>query len=161
MVYVYNCTTPSLSLVNLSLTNNVAINFLCYAALVIFYIEKFRNHISSENDDESSENPLSKIALNAKGQQYFISIEDIKYIEASNNCIVINTAQGRFVKYQSLKSFLEDCSSCYLKRVHRSYAVNINHINSIKKNKNGDGLITLTDERIVKLSRNYQMSLAN
>ena len=38
MTQVYQCTSPSFSLLNASLTNNIAVNLLCYFALLFYFL---------------------------------------------------------------------------------------------------------------------------
>ncbi|WP_074408389.1 LytR/AlgR family response regulator transcription factor [Aquimarina megaterium] len=161
MLYVYQCTSPSFSFINASLTNNIALNLLCYFSLVFYSMQR---NLKKEGSGESnvptpSNSNTNFISLTYGNTKKIIPIEDVKFIEASNNCIVFNTNEGRFVRYQSLKTFLNEYNGTDFKRVHRSYAVNIKYVNCIQKNKNGDGIITLTDNKKIKLSRTYRSSL--
>ena len=157
MIYVYDCTSPSFTFINASLTNNIAVNLLCYFALIFHFLYKTENPVSTP---QSANEPDDKIiSFSSGGIKKIVPVDSIKFIETDNNCIVINTASGRYVKYQSLKSFLDEIQYQNIKRVHRSFAVNINHIDSVRKNKNGDGIITLHDEHQIKLSRNYRFEV--
>ncbi len=159
MIYVYKCTSPSFSFLNASLTNNVAVNLLCYFSLIFYFLHKGKR----DNSQLDTSNDLNKqlISLSSGGLKKLVPVSSIKFIETANNCIVINTSSGKYVKYQSLKSFLDEIQHVSFKRVHKSYAVNLNHIDSVKKNKNGDGIITLLDDNRIKLSRNYRFDLLN
>lgn len=161
MLYVYQCTSPSFSFINASLTNNIALNLLCYFSLVFYCIQRNLKKGNSEESDVQKSFSMNNnfVSLTSGNVKKIIPIENIKFIEASNNCIIFNTNEGKFVKYQSLKTFLNEYEGTGFKRVHRSYAVNIRYINSIQKNKNGDGIITLTDNNTIKLSRTYRLSL--
>ncbi len=166
MIYIYNCTSsPSFSFLNASLTNNIAINLCCYAFLAVICVsdvKQLEQDRSEPNTDTSREEPKStseKIILSSNNQKELVAVNDIIFIEASNNCIVINTKRGKFVKYQSLKSFIEEINSPSLKRVHRSHAVNLDYISAIEKNKNGDGILFLNNGAEVRFSRNYKNAL--
>ncbi|EZH74682.1 hypothetical protein ATO12_13015 [Aquimarina atlantica] len=161
MLYVYQCTSPSFSFINASLTNNIAVNLLCYFSLVFYSMHRnLKNDTPGEsNMPTASKSNTNFVSLTYGNTKKIISTEDIKFIEASNNCIIFNTNEGKFVRYQSLKAFLNEYNGADFKRVHRSYAVNIKYINCIQKNKNGDGVITLTDNKTIKLSRTYRSSL--
>jgi len=162
MIYVYQCTSPSFSFLNASLTNNIAINLMCYFALVYSLFESHKEQIDTNfNKDTNKNEILNQLILSSGNKQHIVQLNDINFVEASNNCIVINSTKGQFVKYQSLKSFLEDHGELHFKRIHRSYAVNPNHIDYVKKNKNGDGIITLKNKETIKLSRNYKLDCFN
>lgn len=165
-LYLYQCTTtPSFSFINASLTNNIGINLFGYAFLAHFLIHELK-----ESDPSRAEHPTvkgnggksavktipNKIVLSSNSQKAVVDFGDIRFIEASNNCIVLHTQKGKFAHYQSLRSFLLEYPYPRLRRVHRSYAVNLDFISSIEKNKNGDGLLHLTTEQVIKFSRNYK-----
>ncbi|MDC8002915.1 LytTR family DNA-binding domain-containing protein [Aureisphaera galaxeae] len=164
MAYIYNCTSPSFSFINASLTNNIALNFLCYAFLAYTLAEDYKRAKEKQRFEEVPETiPTEfnqKISLSSRNQKKLVAVTDICFIEASNNCIIIHTTVGKYVKYQSLKSFLEEHNHPNLKRVHRSYVVNTDFISSIEKNRSGDGVLNLTTDQTVKFSRNYKEELA-
>jgi DNA-binding LytR/AlgR family response regulator len=54
---------------------------------------------------------------------------------------------------------LKENSHPKLRRTHRSFAVNLDHISSIKKNRSGDGIIYLSENKSIKFSRNYKKEL--
>ena len=157
MIYVYQCTSPSFTFLNASLTNNIAINLMCYFALVYSLFETHKNN-GNLNESLNLNNAASKqLILSSGTKQHIVRFNDVNFVEASNNCIVINTVKGQFVKYQSLKSFIEEHGETHFKRIHRSYAVNTNHIDFVERNKNGDGIITLKNKATIKLSRNFKL----
>ena len=97
------------------------------------------------------------IKIQTNGKSVYLELSRIKFIETSNNCIIIHTSNKKYVKYQSLKRFMEEQAHPSLKRVHRSYVINVNFIDSVQKNKNGDGSIVLQGGEVIKLSRNYSI----
>ena len=151
MTTIYNCTSPSFDLLNASLTNNVAVNLLCYFSLLFYF------HVEDERK-VASEVLLAheKISVSKAASKFLISPMEVVYVEASNNCIVLHTEKGKFVKYQSLKSFQSKLSKLHFKRTHRSYLVNTGFIECIKKNKSGDGILKLRNGDTIKFSRTYQ-----
>ena len=154
MIYVYKCTSPGFSLVNASLTNNIAVNLFCYFVLIFSSLQQ-----QSINKENSFNSHLSSLTFTSGTTTKLVPTSSIEYIETSNNCIIVNTTEGKFVKYQSLKSFLAEVNIPNFKRVHNSYAVNVDYVDSVKKNKNGDGVITLKNKSIIKMSRNYGLML--
>lgn len=148
-----DCTDPNLDLLNGTLTNNLAVHLLCYFTLVFIRQE---NQEQVRKTERISPAPQSTtIALSSGNKTYQCPLSDILYLETSNNCIVIHTTRGNFVRYQSLKSFLTEYSNTTIKRVHRSYAVNLEQVHCYEKNKNGDGYLTLRDQSSVKFSRSF------
>nr|WP_299343477.1 LytTR family DNA-binding domain-containing protein [Allomuricauda sp.] len=158
MTTVYGCTSPSFDLLNASLTNNVAVNLLCYFALLFYFLYSEKSDVSSNSTGK--ETPKDKrISVTRNGSQFLLTLHEIAYVETSNNCIVLHTKKGRFVKYQSLKSFTELLCPKTFKRVHRSFLVNSEFVDHIQKNHSGDGKLYLTTGDEIKFSRTYNHSL--
>lgn len=158
MTTVYGCTTPSFNFLNATLTNNIAVNLLCYFALLFYFTGHARGESVQEN---SSEGPNPRISITKNGSQFLLEPKEIVFVETSNNCIIVHTEKGRFVKYQSLKSFSKKLCPQTFKRVHRSFLLNTTYVDRIKKNKNGDGTVHLSTGSLLKFSRNYVHNLLN
>lgn len=155
MSSVFGCISPAFDTLNASLTNNIAGNLLCYTTLLgaIFH-DNWKQVPSAPNIS-----PSEKISVNHGKQKILLSFSEIIKIQSSNNCIIIFTANRKFVKYQSLKSILNELPSASFRRIHRNTIVNLNFIKSIQCNKNGDGLLKLTNGESLKFSRTFKKNL--
>ncbi|SHL96942.1 LytTR family DNA-binding domain-containing protein [Chitinophaga sp. CF418] len=60
-----------------------------------------------------------------------VKIEDILYLESDNVYVNVYTASGKLLVRNTLQDYIELIGSPLFVRVHRSYAVNINHIEAI------------------------------
>lgn len=160
MTTVYQCTSPSFNMLNASLTNNIAVNLLCYFLLVLCLVDSKKEEALNTDQNKNIDHN-NRISVSKKGSRFLISPQEIIYVETSNNCIVLHTEKGKFVKYQSLKSFSKMLCPKTFKRVHRSYLVNSDLIEHIQKNHNGDGMLHLKNGDGVKFSRTYHWSIAN
>ena len=60
-----------------------------------------------------------------------LRIEDIEYIEGDNNYIKVFVPSGKFLIRSSIQSFIDLLGARHFIRVHKSFAVNTNHIDSI------------------------------
>ena len=139
-------------------TNHVAVNLLCYFSLVFYFL----NNVKKEEEflaKKEASLVTDKISVSRGGTKFLILLEELIYVESSNNCIVLHTKKGKFVKYQSLKSFQETLPEKLFIRIHRSFLVNIECIECISKNKNGDGVLKLISGDELKFSRTYQFAL--
>ncbi|MGB0933036.1 MAG: LytR/AlgR family response regulator transcription factor [Lishizhenia sp.] len=67
------------------------------------------------------------------GYEYVkIKVEEILFVEANNNYIIIHTKHSkRHVIRETLIAFLENDYLSTLTRTHRSYAVNLNHVTRV------------------------------
>ena len=153
---LYQCESPSFEFINASMTNNIATNLLCYFVLVGYFFYRPTLDQEKETSIKVPEADRKYLDLYKNGNKVKLPLEQILYVEASNNCIIIHSQNEKFVKYQSLKSLAEDYGH-QLKRTHRSYLVNPAFIERVTKNKNGDGTIFLQNGKTIKLSRSYSL----
>ncbi|WP_181899485.1 LytR/AlgR family response regulator transcription factor [Flagellimonas nanhaiensis] len=155
MTQVYQCTSPSFSMLNASLTNNIGVNLLCYFTLLFYFIHIDKKDPEAEEEMEGTERP-HRVSVSKRGLQFLLEPQQIVYVETSNNCVVLHTEKGKFVKYQSLKSFSNELCSKSFRRVHRSYLVNAAFVEHIQKNHSGDGRLYLSTGDQIRFSRTYQ-----
>lgn len=141
--------------INASHTNHIAVNLLCYFALVIYFLYSQQKE-TYKNNEAVAEKLATEISVSRGGMKFNLLTEKIIYVESANNCVVLHTSSGKFVKYQSLKSIQSILPTDDFIRTHRSFLVNISTINYISKNKNGDGVLFLNTGDKLKFSRTYQ-----
>lgn len=61
--------------------------------------------------------------------------EDILWIEGQQNYVFIHTPQGKLLVLSTMKNLLETLPESALLRVHKSYAVAVNHVDAIEGNE--------------------------
>ena len=79
-----------------------------------------------------------------------VQFADILYVEGMQNYVTIHTKKGKYVTLLYLKNLEENLNSQYFIRVHRSYIVAVDKIDSIEGNE-----ISIQGQR-VPMSRNYR-----
>lgn len=79
-----------------------------------------------------------------------IPLQEIKYLKSENIYVEVKTQTKTYLVRNSLSRFLDELSLEALVRVHRTYAVNMNHVKAIS----GDSLL-VGDEKI-PLSRMHR-----
>lgn len=62
-----------------------------------------------------------------------VRIADILYIEGSGNYVTLHTPKGKILILQNLKKFEDQLKPYQFMRVHRSFIISFNHIDSIEK----------------------------
>ena len=62
-----------------------------------------------------------------------VKIADILYIEGSGNYVTLHTRKGKILVLQNLKKFEDQLKPYQFMRVHRSFIISFNHIESIEK----------------------------
>ncbi|MBX7152907.1 LytTR family transcriptional regulator DNA-binding domain-containing protein [bacterium] len=154
--YWLDIDTPAADILVATLTNNIAGNLLCFFSLAGITIYELFSSTSRPGGE--TEKP-SFVMLSAGYAVTKVPFTDILYVQSNQNCITIQTHTDTFVKYQSLKSFLKECSYPAFKRIHRSFAVNEDYVSKIETNENGDGRVYLKNGSSVKLSRTFKKEL--
>lgn len=97
----------------------------------IIPIEQNRERTLPESTDKETVLQMNEYIF-VRNNYVFVKIRlaDLLYIEADNNYINVITAEKKFVLRLSLSQLLEKVNYKPLVRIHRSYAVNINAIQS-------------------------------
>jgi two-component system LytT family response regulator len=76
-----------------------------------------------------------------------INTRDILYVEALQNYVSLNTANGRIMSLQPLKKIEEQLPQAGFVRVHKSYIVSLRHISAVERSRIfiGDIIIPVGD----------------
>lgn len=88
-----------------------------------------------------------------------LSYEDILWVEALENYVVINTFDDKYTIHFTMKSIEKQLPATTFKRIHRSFIINISKINSIEDNsvvinhKNG--------KKVLPIGKSYRDNLLN
>lgn len=98
-------------------------------------IETALMHFSRQKNkavEESEENPIiinDGIFIRQKGKFMKLLLAEILYIEANDNYCTLITKSNNYVLKTTLKSLLENLPEFFW-RIHRSYVINLHHLNS-------------------------------
>jgi DNA-binding LytR/AlgR family response regulator len=99
------------------------------------------NFSAVQNKKETQEkgNYMVRESLFIKQGQSFtkVKVDDITYLESENVYINVNTLQDKLLVRSSIQTYLDLINSCQFFRVHRSFAVNAQHIENI----NADSIV--------------------
>ncbi len=85
-----------------------------------------------ETAGESAGYVLADALFIKQGQLFHkVKLADILYLESDNVYVSVHTAGGKFLVRSTLPKYLDTIGSARFVRVHRSYAVNVDHIQSV------------------------------
>ncbi len=86
-----------------------------------------------------------------------IKYNDILWVEALENYVVINTTTEKFTIHFTMKSIENQLPTVRFKRVHRSFIVNVSRITSIEDNS---VIIKLNDsKKVIPIGKSYREKL--
>ncbi len=112
--------------------------------------------LADGEDSVSKSQAVERLLVKKLGKEFIIKISDIEWLESSGNYVNLHI-KGRIYPLRStLSHFIEQISAQGFCRIHRSYGVNLDAIESITSLASGDGEITLKNTKTLNLSRRYR-----
>lgn len=111
-------------------------------------LQRIRQHL------ENSEEQIRRIVIKKAGKIHVISTDDVHYLEAQDDYVMVYTSEGRFLKQQTMKFFETHLDPEQFIRIHRSYMVNIRAIERIEPYEKTNFILILRDGSKVPVSRN-------
>lgn len=116
-------------------------------------IEKIRLHFA-ESDEK-----LHRVVIKKSGKIHVISTDDIHFLEAQDDYVMIYSEEGKYLKQQTMKYFENHLDNEQFVRVHRSYIANIGYIERIEPYEKTNFIIILKDGKKVPVSRSGMQAL--
>lgn len=110
-------------------------------------IEKIRQHLA-ESDEK-----LHRVVIKKSGRIHVISTDDINFLEAQDDYVMIYSDDGKYLKQQTMKYFEKHLDSQQFVRVHRSYIANVACIERIEPYEKSSFILILKDGNKVPVSR--------
>ncbi|GGD37766.1 LytR/AlgR family response regulator transcription factor [Muriicola marianensis] len=97
------------------------------------YSEKKGESAGGDTAEKVVSNSVLKDSIFVKKQHlyYRIQFEDIRFIKADNVYLEVNTVDKKFLVRSPLKDYLEKLPRNKFYRAHKSYIVNVDHIDAI------------------------------
>ncbi len=106
-----------------------------------------------------SDDSLSHFLIKERGFERRISVDDIILIEASSVYQILHTLKRSFIYREALARLAKQLPADFL-RVHRSFIVNTNKVQSIKYLNNNTYKLDMLGDKQVVSSRRYKPDLA-
>jgi two-component system, LytTR family, response regulator len=111
-------------------------------------------------DLESKKQRLTRVVIKAAGRIFFLSLDEIDWIEAADNYARIHAGREIHLVRQTLQSLEARLDPERFLRIHRSTIVNLSRIRELQPLFHGDYCVRLKDGTELTLSRNYREKLA-
>lgn len=103
--------------------------------------------------DNSNEN-LERIVIKDGHKINIVPIEDIKWIEAQDDYVMIYSFSGKYLKQKTMKYFEDHLNQKEFVRIHRSFIVSVKLIKKIELLEKESYQVTLEDKTILPMSKN-------
>lgn len=99
------------------------------------------------------------ISLKDGSEWLRVKLDSIAWIEAAGDYMCVHTTDGTHIIRKTLKQFEQELDPIHFPRVNRSAMVNINKLQKLSPNSNGEYFAQLSTGDKVKVSRKYKFRL--
>ncbi|MDX2442854.1 MAG: LytTR family DNA-binding domain-containing protein [Bacteroidales bacterium] len=96
---------------------------------------------------------LKRIVVKSKSNIHVIKLEELIYLEAMDDYVMIYTEGQRYMKQRSLKYYEEHLNPSDFVRVHRSYIIRISQISRLEQYEKESYKLTLVNNSQVPVSK--------
>jgi two-component system, LytTR family, response regulator len=103
---------------------------------------------------ESSLEIIERVVVKTGSKITVIPVDEIKYIEAKDDYVMIHSAGGNFLKQKTMKYFEEHLPPSGFVRIHRSYIASIKEIKNIELLEKESYIATLSNMDKLPVSKN-------
>jgi len=125
-------------------------------------IKKVAERISKGDSTSESTNRLSeemrgsfleRIVVKDRSKINIIPVNQIIYIEAMDDYVMIYTSGGRFIKQKRMKNLEKALNPSEFVRIHRSYIVKVNEIKELQQYEKESYIVILNNKTKLKVSK--------
>lgn len=121
-----------------------------------------KSYLQSDNTGSTTfynKNKLgNRLVVKTDGKVHFVDTTRIIWIEAYDYYIKIHVADHFFLVRESMKSIAQKLPADQFMRIHKSYIINLEYIDSIST-QDGQPVVILRNNRELKISRTYYSQL--
>jgi two-component system, LytTR family, response regulator len=108
---------------------------------------------------KSAPRRLERFAIKSTGQISFVKVAEIDWIEAADYYACLHVGTKNHLLRRSIADLEQDLDPQLFCRIHRSTIVNLDCIQGLKLNKEGEYDVLLKDGTRLRLSRGYRKAL--
>lgn len=101
----------------------------------------------------------SRLAVPVGQRVVFVNFDDIDWIQAADQYVVLHAGAKEFLLRESLQRLATRLPRDRFARIHRSHIVNVSKVRDVLRLDNGDGRVRLTDGRELRMSRRYRRNI--
>ncbi len=111
------------------------------------------NHQQIQTMHDQAEETLERIVMKKGSKLEVIPLEEVLYLEAQDDYVMIFTENGRYLKSKTMKYYEDHLPSDVFIRIHRSYIVNAEKIKQIEPYNKDTQLAVINNDCKLKVSR--------
>lgn len=104
---------------------------------------------------------LERVVIKDGSKITVLPVEDIKWIEAQDDYVLINSEKGRFLKQKTMKYFENHLNENQFVRIHRSYIINLEFIQHLEQTETESYRLVLKNGKELPVSKTGLSKLKN
>ncbi len=115
-----------------------------------------QNQVGSKMVSSGSEHYTTRMVFKSRGRILFLSVDDIRWIEAEENYVRLHTASQSHLLRETIGKLERRLDPQSFLRVHRSSIVNLHYVKEVKNETDGDATVLLISGEQIAMSRSYR-----
>lgn len=119
--------------------------------------EKLLNLINEFNT--STDQYIRQFKIKLRGREKFVKTEDLLFIEAEGNYLMLHHENGRDLFRSTMASIEKELNPNHFLRIHRSYFINTVYVKSIKYISNNEYKVILKNGKEIISGRSYKEAI--
>jgi two-component system LytT family response regulator len=98
---------------------------------------------------------LSRIALRSSGRISFVSVTDLRYVQAAENYVELHLGASRHLLHVPIATLEASLDPAMFLRIHRSLIVNVTQVRELQTGPHGEYIVMLEGGTRLQASRSY------
>lgn len=120
------------------------------------------NHLNAAAEENSAFEFLDSLLVSeGNNKKTVIRVEDILFFSSNTPYVFVHHKEKKYLSDKTLKFLEANLNTNQFVRIHKSYIVNLKMVKSFRSRLNGDYDLTLSDNTVLRLSRNYAADFKN
>ncbi len=100
--------------------------------------------------------PPARFPVPVGDRVVFVPIDDIEWIEASDQYVILHAGRKEFTIRQTIQSVMQKLPPRRFAQIHRSHAVNLARVSEVLKLGKGDAQVIMSSGTELRLSRRFR-----
>ncbi|WP_103030254.1 LytR/AlgR family response regulator transcription factor [Salinibacter altiplanensis] len=114
--------------------------------------QQLRGMLREYADEETS---IERFTVQSRDRIYFVDAEDVQWIESEGDYVALHDGDDAHLVRKTMKKLEEQLDADRFLRVHRSYIVNVEHIDELRPLDHGTYQLRMASGTPLKTSRGY------
>jgi two-component system LytT family response regulator len=111
---------------------------------------------NGSHSESNGNSYTTRLVFKSRGRILFLSVEDIRWIEAEENYVRICTGSESHLLRETIGHMEARLDPKTFLRVHRSSIVNLRYVKEVKSEDDGDATVLLISGEKIAMSRSYR-----